>query len=161
MGKWSTDLVGHKFNELHTNPIQVKAFFGLKCLNNVSDMYSIGPVFSIFILGIFGISWMKSTAFFPIGLTEFDICLPILEKKLLKCSAISALFSTISPLTLIFSIGWLVFWPVDASLMSSQPNPFRIFTVKLEIFSKKDFLTGPKHTVIDISIVSVSGRVFN
>ena len=63
---------------------------------------------------------MKSTAFFPIGLTEFDICLPILEKKLLKCSAISALFSTISPLTLIFSIGWLVFWPVDASLMSSQ-----------------------------------------
>ena len=81
------------FNRSMLRPSRSRLFFGSKALMVSTTL--MGPVLLIFSLEVLGLTGMESSAFFSVGMTESDICLPISAKNLLKCSAISSLFSII------------------------------------------------------------------
>ena len=81
------------FNRSMLRPSRSRLLFGSKALMVSTTL--MGPVLLIFSLEVLGLTGMESSSFFSVGMTESDICLPISAKNLLKCSAISSLFSII------------------------------------------------------------------
>ena len=100
------------------SPSRSRLFLGLKAF--IKSVTCTGPVFPRTRLGVLGFVIIKSARFFVMGVTESEISLPIFAKNVLKCSAISCLFSTIFPLICSFLREWVVFLPVETSLMNSH-----------------------------------------